>query len=249
MQTIQRSPDPFYYQGEKTGILLIHGFTGSPSEMRPMGEYFRSKGYSIYAPLLAGHGTTPEELRNTTWQDWWNSVKTAYQQMVRDGMNEIFVVGLSMGGALSLFLASEERVNGVVSLCAPIWVRDRRIHFVDVIQYFLPYISKKKKKLDAYMDANLLTYDRTPLRSVGNLNRLIREVKKRLPKVDVPTLVVQARNDQTVDPKSALYIYENIASKLKKISWYEKSSHIITLDKERRQLFAEIESFIKEVQK
>lgn len=246
LQIQSRSPEPFIYHGEKTGILLLHGFTGSPSEMRPMGEYLHSKGYSVYAPLLAGHGTTPEELRDTTWRDWWQSVRDTYHKMKQEGIKELVVVGLSMGGALSLYLAAEEEVKGVVALCAPIWVRDRRAPYVDFFQFFFPpYLPREKKDRDPFIEANLASYDRTPLRSIGNLNRLIRQVKKRLPKVTVPTLIIQARNDQTVDPKSAPYILEKISSTEKQLSWYEKSSHIITLDKERRKVFAEVEAFIE----
>lgn len=244
MQTYKRSPEPFYYTGGKTGILLVHGFTGTPSEMRPMGEFFHSKGYSVYAPLLAGHGTNPEELRTTSWHDWWETVYQTYQCMKAEGMEKIVAVGLSMGGALTLYLASKENLQGVVTLCSPIWVRDKRAKYANYLQYIVPYVPKRKKK-PAFIEKYLASYDRTPLRSVENLNRLIREVRSILSEVTTPALIVQSRHDETVDPKSAPYIYDHISSEVKKLSWYEKSSHIITLDKERKKLFLEVDEFIK----
>lgn len=244
MEIIQRSPDPFFYKGGKTGILLIHGFSGTPSEMRPMGEYFKEKGYTVSAPLLAGHGTTPEDMEKTYWPDWWKSVLDAYEQLMTE-VEECFVAGLSMGGALSLYLASQKPVAGAIPMCAPIWVQDRRAFFAGVLHHFIPYKKRTIRRAEE-IEKQMVTYDRTPVKSVGSLNRLISTVRQHLPNVSVPTLVIQSKLDEVVVPKSAEYIHEKISATDKKLSWYEKSSHIITLDKERKKLFAEVEEFIQQ---
>jgi len=243
LKTSARSPNPFFYLGNKTGILLIHGFTGSPAELRPLGIFLRNLGYTVYAPLLAGHGTTPEDLKETTWQDWWESVLGGYERLESQEMEQIFVVGHSMGGLLSLYLATQRSVAGVVSLCAPIWLKDWRATFVPVLRYLIPYHQRSKK--EAHIESQLVPYERTPLVSIEELKKLMKTVKALIPQVEVPTLVVQAKHDETISAKSANYIYEHLASKEKALSWYEHSSHMITVDKERERLFEEIEAFIQ----
>jgi carboxylesterase len=243
MQISQRSPDSFFYSGGKTGILLLHGFTGTPSELRPMGEYFHRRGYTVSAPLLAGHGTTPEELHNTSWRNWVGSVQSAYEEIKQSNVQHLYVAGLSMGGILALMLAIEQSIDGVISMCAPIRVKDFRANFVAFFYWFRRYVPRGSTK-HPDIEQHLIPYDRTPLKSVGELNRLMRHVRQRLSQLVVPTLVIQSRNDETVSPNSANIIYEGISSKDKTLTWYEKSSHIITLDSERRKLFQEVEEFI-----
>lgn len=247
MKVTQRSPEPFFYSGGKTGILLIHGFTGTPSELRPMGEYFRGKGYTVKAPLLAGHGTSPEEMEKTGWRDWWQSALDAYDHLrTEKDLDHLFVAGLSMGGVLSLLLAAEKPIDGVISMCAPVWVRDRRAFLASIAYPFYRYKMNGKQR-DPDIEAHLVSYDRTPIKSVGELNRLLKRLKRYLSRVEAPALVVQSRHDETVQPRSARHIYEKISSNVKRLSWYEKSSHIITVDKERRKLFAEVDNFIRQV--
>ncbi|PTX59601.1 carboxylesterase [Melghirimyces profundicolus] len=245
MKIKRRSPDPFFYQGGETGILLIHGFTGTPSELRPMGQYLKERGYTVHAPLLAGHGTSPEEMECTAWTDWWQSVLDAYDHLCeKGGVRRIVAAGLSMGGALALNLARTRPLAGVVSLCAPIYLRDKRHHLVDAVRWVMPYLKRGGEK-PGHIEEHLVPYDRTPLKCISSLNRLIRHVRRHLPEVEVPALVVQAKKDETVIPRSALYIYHHISSEDKRLIWYEKSSHIITLDKEREQLFADVDAFAR----
>ncbi|PTM56610.1 alpha/beta hydrolase [Desmospora activa] len=246
MKIQRRSPEPFFYPGSTTGILLIHGFTGTPSELRPLGEALRQQGYTVHAPLLPGHGTTPEELANTTWPDWWNAVRDAYQRLRAEGCERVVAVGLSMGGILALNLAREEKLDGVTSLSAPIWLQDKRASFAGTVRWVMPYHKRGGEK-PPHIEQHIVPYDRTPLKSIANLIQLIRYMRKRLHEVKVPALIVQGKQDETVIPRSASFIYETIASADKEIHWYEKSSHIITLDKERERLFQDIHNFVSRV--
>jgi carboxylesterase len=158
----------------------------------------------------------------------------------------MFAAGLSMGGALVLNLARQYPVDGVIAMCAPIYLRDKRVHAVNLIRWVMPYQIRRGTK-PAHIEEHLVPYDRTPLKCVSSLQRLIRHVRSHLHEIRVPALVVQAELDETVEPRSAHYIYEKIGSDVKHLKWYNKSSHIITLDRERERLFADVDAFIREV--
>lgn len=247
MKITNRLPEAFYYSGGKTGILLLHGFTGTPSELRPLGKYLSEKGFTVYAPLLKGHGTTPEDMATTRWQDWWQSTVDAYTQLVAKEIDKLFVIGLSMGGCLSLYLSTQKKVDGVVSLCAPVWVKDRRFPFVHFAKYVMPWLDRVPNKCSE-IESYIYPYQRTPAICINELRKLMKVVRRNLAKVKVPTLVVQSQQDDTVEPKSGKYIYDRISSSVKHLSWYEKSGHIIVLDKERKELFEEIWEFIGRVE-
>jgi carboxylesterase len=246
---VERSVAPFFYRGGKTGILLIHGFTGTPSELRPLGQYLRDRGYTVYAPLLAGHGTTSAEMEKTEWMHWWQSAQAAYERMQQEGLEWLFVAGLSMGGCLALNLASEQSVTGVIPMCAPIWIKDRRVRWVHFLRYLIRYQPRftRPSRREPHIAVHLVPADRTPLKCVSSLTRLIDHVKERLPDVQAPALVIQARHDELILPKSAEYIYAHISSKIKRLSWYENSTHIITVDRERNKLFQEIDAFMQKL--
>ncbi|OEF99703.1 hypothetical protein BHF71_07695 [Vulcanibacillus modesticaldus] len=248
MKITKRRPDPFFYEGKKeVGILLIHGFTGSPAELSLLGKFLHQTGYTVYAPLLAGHGKTPEEMKKTNKDDWWNSVLEAYEHLKQKGYDRIIAIGLSMGGILALKLAMEKPLLAVIPMAAPIFVHDRRVALTRWLKYFITYSVKEKK--EEHIESQLASYDRVPVICVESLHKLIKEVKVSLNKVGIPTLVIQGMNDETVVPESANYIFNNINSTLKEIKWYHQSTHIITLDNEREKLFEDIRLFLERVSK
>ncbi len=243
VSTGKGSPQPFFYEGDRRGLLLIHGFTGTTAELQPMGRFFHEKGYTVHAPLLAGHGTSPEEMAMTGWPDWWSSTVEGYKKLVQYGCQPIYVAGLSMGGLLALKLAHNYEVKAIISMCTPIYVKDRRIYLTPLLKRVVTYSPRTEEK-EFHIEQSIFPYDRTPVCCIANLYDLIRRVKKRLPDITKPIFIAQGHRDETVKPKSAQYIYEHIGSDVKKLVWYEKSSHIITLDHEREALFRDIESFI-----
>src|SRR5712692_8608567 len=123
---ILRGAEPFYFKGDSVGCLLIHGFSGSPWEMRWLGEQLAADGYTVLGPLLAGHGTTPEDMNTTRWPDWYASVVAGYRQL-REECEQVIAIGLSLGGALALHLAAHEPVDGLVLMATPLHIRDWRL--------------------------------------------------------------------------------------------------------------------------
>ncbi|MBO8173297.1 MAG: alpha/beta fold hydrolase [Bacillaceae bacterium] len=246
--TIKRgSPESFFLEGDQSGLLLVHGFTGTTAELRPMGEYFHRLGMTVHAPLLAGHGTTPEEMAQTTWKDWWCSTVNGYKRLMEYGCTHVYAAGLSMGGLLALNLAYNYEIRGVVSMCAPVFLKDPRIHLTPILQKFMTYSDRDEKK-QPHIEKEIFPYERTPIACIASLYQFIRIVKKRIPQITTPVLVAQGRKDETVRPRSARYIYNKIGSPIKEIKWYENSSHIITLDDEKGELFEDVRVFMEKLE-
>lgn len=239
---IQTGAEPFLLPGGTKGVLLIHGFTGSPSEMRLLGDYLHQLGYTVLAVRLCGHGTSVKELRHTNWRHWLSTAENGYY-ILRGLCSKIAVVGLSMGGLLSLKLAAEYPVSKVVSLSTPIYIADKRLPLLPFYRIVRSYVPKKKHKYNVG-DLTVVHYEATPLKSLSSLLELITQVKGLLPEVTAPALIVQSKVEHTVLPKSAQYIYDHLGSKDKQVVWLRRSGHIVTLDVEREKVFAEIGNFL-----
>jgi carboxylesterase len=230
----------FYYKGNNTGILLIHGFTGTPSEVRFLGEFLRDKGFTVKGILLKGHGTTPDDMRKFGYRDWISGAVEGYKSLKQE-CDEVFAVGLSMGGLLSLYLARNYDVRGVAALSAPIRIHGRLAALAFIEKNFKTYILRNPDK----KDINIISYDKSPIVSVNSLFKLIRYIKASLKFIDKPVLIMQSYGDRTVSPLSANIIYNNIGSKDKSIVYLHKSGHLITCDNEKELVFAEVYNFIK----
>ncbi len=135
MDTIKlmKGAAPFYFPGNEIGCLVVHGFTGTPYEMRWLGQYLNQQGFTVHGPRLAGHTTTVDDMIRTTWREWYISVLAGYE-MLRERCRKVFALGLSMGGALSLMLASREPVDGVVAMSSPYDFHDWREPFLPLHQ-------------------------------------------------------------------------------------------------------------------
>ncbi|GBG57849.1 carboxylesterase [Sporomusaceae bacterium FL31] len=239
---ILKGAEPFLLPGGKQGILLIHGFTGSPSEMRLLGEFLHAQGYTVLAPRLCGHGTNAEEMATTSWPHWYGAVQDGYH-LLSGLCEDIAVVGLSMGGLLALKVGIDYPVSKVVCLSAPIYLVDKRLPMLGLFRLFRKFIPKKRRRLDVD-PLYSVCYDQTPLSSLSSLLELIKQVDKELPHLKQPLLVMQSRREHTVQPKSAKHIYDRAGSRKKKLLWLEKSGHIITLDVERDLVFETIKQFL-----
>jgi carboxylesterase len=207
-----------------------------------MAEFLAERGYTVKAPLLAGHGTTPEQMMKTGMKDWVKSAGDAYFDLKRK-CEEVYVAGLSMGGALALHIAARLPVKGVIPMCAPVYLADRRAKFSRIVAPFLkfkPHTSPYPEHIEPYMAG----YRKTPIRCVPELLQLIRTVKKELKEIKAPALILQAEQDLTVRPESADYIYRHIGSKQKQLKKYPNSGHILTVDRDREKVYADVAGFL-----
>lgn len=243
-----RRPFPLFYQGVQIerGVLLIHGFTGSTRELDPLARYLHQQGLTVHAPLLKGHGTTPEEMSRTTWVDWWASALKGYQLLKEKGCRQLVVIGFSMGGLLALKLAQYQQVNGIVSLCTPLVVRDPRLGLARYVSGVWPYVKRRRRK-PAHIERHLYLYEQTPVACVASLQALMENVRLMLPVIKAPILVIQAERDETVHPLSAQLLYQQVASQDKTLRFFSRSGHMITLDHDRDAVQEEIARFIRRV--
>ncbi|MCK1984916.1 MULTISPECIES: alpha/beta hydrolase [Peribacillus] len=235
---------PFTFEGGKRAVLLLHGFTGNSADVRMLGRYLEKQGYTCHAPHYKGHGVPPEELVKTGPEDWWKDVMMAYDFLKSKGHEEIAVAGLSLGGVFSLKLGYTVPIKGIVSMCAPMYIKSEEMMFKGVLEYareFKKYEGKTQEQIELEMD---LLADK-PMNTLKALQELITDVREHVDLIYAPTFVVQGRHDDVINPKSADIIMDAIESPVKKIKWYEESGHVITLDKEKDQLHEDVLEFLE----
>ncbi len=239
--------EPVFHKGNGTGILLLHGFTGSPYEMKELGHRLQTEGYTVSIPLLRGHGTRAKDLIPCKWYDWFEDAKQALFKL-RKTCSKVIVTGLSTGATLALHLAAHYQVEGVVALSPALILKGfspKLLPYVPpVIRYRSkeggPDISDEKARKEA------VSYSKTPIKAAKQILKLYAHVKMDLPEIYVPVLLIQAEHDHVVDMAGAQWIYDHISSKDKRFLKLPRSFHVITLDVEKEIVFRETEQFISD---
>ena len=240
--------EPFFFPGGEIGCLLIHGFTGAPKEMRWMGEYLAEQGYSVLGIRLAGHATRPEDLLRTQCTDWLDSAEDGWH-LLNSATTQVFALGLSMGGALSLSLAARFPVKGVVAMSTP-WdlPPDPRIPFLRLIHWFMPTIPESESDWhDLKSEEDHISYGGFPTRMISELKPLLAEMRAGLPTISAPTLLMHSSQDGGVNPENMPKIYKDLGCEDKSMLWIENSGHVLTRDAAREQVFNAADDFIRRV--
>lgn len=221
----------FFWEAGPIGVFLSHGYTATTAEVRLFAKRLHEKGFSVAGPLLAGHGTRPEDLNRVTWQDWVASGEQVYQQL-KSHCEHVFVGGESMGGLVALMLANRHTEVSGVMLYAP--AIQLNISTVDKIKLhlgssFMPYA--KREAMDA--SDKWQGYDpELPTKGIIQLFRFQDAVRKILPAIAQPIVVFQGRNDSTVASQAGDIILNRVCSTLKEHYWMAGSSHPILLEDE-----------------
>lgn len=235
---------PFAFERGPIGCVLLHGFTAAPKEMRPLGEYLAARDFSVRGVLYAGHGTCPEDLARTPYRAWIASAEMAVAEL-RTRCRQVWAIGLSLGGLISLHLAAHARIEGAIALAPPILTPDWRVPFARFMAPFKPYTVKGLADLhDPAALAEHADYARFPTRSIAQLNTLIRQVQRELPQVNVPLLLIHARHDRVVALDGADYICARVGSIDQERIVLERGGHIITEDYDKDVAFANIVAFL-----
>ncbi|EMA6342416.1 alpha/beta hydrolase [Bacillus cytotoxicus] len=240
------SPKPFTFEGGDRAVLLLHGFTGNSADVRMLGRFLEKKGYTCHAPIYKGHGVPPEQLVHTGPEDWWKDVMNAYQHLKDQGYEKIAAVGLSLGGVFSLKLAYTVPILGVVPMCAPMYIKSEETMYQGILAYAREY-KKREQKSPEQIEQEMFEFKKTPMNTLKALQGLIRDVRNNVDMIYAPTFVVQARHDEMINTDSANIIYNGVESTLKEIKWYEDSTHVITLDKQRDELHEDVYNFLEQL--
>ncbi|MCG7336202.1 carboxylesterase [Sporosarcina sp. ACRSM] len=237
-------PKPFFIEQGKRAVLLLHGFTGTSADVRMLGRFLEKKGYTSLAPHYRGHGVPPEELIHTGPEDWWMDVLAGYQQLKIAGYEEIAVAGLSLGGVFSLKVGYNMPVKGIVTMCAPMSMKTTDLMYEGVLKYAREY-KKYEGKSETEIEREVEALQHQSMPSLADLRGLVEDVRNHVDHIYAPLFVVQATNDEVIDPDSANIIYNEAESEDKQIKWYEESGHVITLGPEKAQLHEDIFEFLE----
>lgn len=233
--------------GRRIGVLLSHGFTGSPASMKPWGEALAARGYAVEVPRLPGHGTSWQELNKTRWSDWYAEVTATFDKL-RAENDAVVVGGLSMGGGLALRLAADRpsEVAGLVLVNPAVGSNNKQLLAVPLLKHVIgatPGIGNDIKKPG--MDE--CGYDKTPLKALHDLVRSWRTLRADLPRVTAPLLLFRSLEDHVVDPSSARIINSRVSSRDLTERLLDNCYHVATLDNDAQAIFDESAAFIARV--
>jgi len=238
--------EPFFFPGGKTGCVLVHGFTGTPKEMRLMGDYLNKNKITTIGVRLAGHATQISDMIRTQWRDWFISVEDGIN-LLSDFCDNIFIAGLSMGGILALMAASRYDINGAIAMSTPYKIsNDWRTKFAKQLSVFTPFIKKEQSDtVDQKTSKNHMDYSMYPTRSIAELYDLIETLHISIDQIYVPVLLINSIKDKTAPPSHAEKYRLKIPSNYFEALTLENSGHVITEDIEREIVFNAALNFIQ----
>ncbi|MFF7897708.1 alpha/beta hydrolase [Streptomyces sp. NPDC088817] len=236
--------EPFRHEGGEVGVLLCHGFTGSPQSLRPWGRYLAERGLTVSLPLLPGHGTRWEDMQLTGWPDWYAEVDRELR-VLRESCTRVFVAGLSMGGALALRLAARhgDAVAGVVVVNPANKVHGLSAYALPVARHVVRTTKGIASDI-ALEGAAELGYDRVPLHAAHSLRNFFRLLDGELPQVTQPLLLLRSPQDHVVPPVDSARILGRVSSTDVTEVLLEHSYHVATLDHDADRIFEESYAFI-----
>ncbi len=232
----------FYFEGGSIGVLLVHGFTGTPGTMKKIGEALKDDGYTVSGIRLPGHGTSVEDMENSNWKQWLEAARKGADDLSRK-CDKMIICGLSMGGLLTTILASELEPQGAILLASAIKLKGKSARLASLLKFLIRYRVYDNTNKDIHPYA--ISYNATPLRKVTDFFKLQKMAKKSLNKISCPLLIVQGKLDKSVSDDAPEIIYNGtINVNDKKIVYLENSKHVCTLEPEFDILIKEIREFI-----
>ncbi len=227
-----------YFPGIKTGVLLLHGFTGTTQGVEFWAYYLSKVGYTVHCPLLPGHGGSSwRDLNKTTGQDWYGTVEAELQRL--QGLcDDVFVMGVSMGGTLALKLAEDhpDTVKGLVLVNPSITTLDKRAILAPILKWVLPSIKGIGSDIKK-VGAREISYHRMPTKAFDSLRQLWKVTRSNLNRVTCPVLLYRSPEDHVVEPVNAQIILNGVSSQQKEERLCPDSYHVATLDNDAPAIF------------
>lgn len=236
--------EPFYIKGNEIGILLIHGFVGTPQSVKFLGAEFAKRGFTVLAPRLKGHGTHYKELEEATFEDWLTELEQAYEELKKD-CSHVFIVGQSMGGALSLLLAKNVKTSGVVTINAAFSVPGYEFYKNEQVS---KYVEEGQPDIK---DSSVteITYPFVPVHAIKQLLAIIDHSKENLSHITCPLLLFKSLEDHVVPAASTDYVYNNVSSTQKEMVELKNSYHVASMDFDKFTIVEQTERFIRNIVK
>lgn len=239
--------EPFCHAGGSVGVLLCHGFTGSPASLRPWAEHLASAGLSVRLPLLPGHGTEWQQMQITRWPDWYACVERELLELA-DACDRVFVMGLSMGGTLTLKLALEHPrlVSGIAVVNASVHSRNPALRALPILRHVLPTIAGIRNDIKK-PGQDELAYARVPLQPLYSLTELWQEVAPRLAEISCPMIAFGSDDDHVVEPSNSVEIVQGVSSRDVTFIPLHDSYHVATLDNDAPLIFEQSLAFVQRI--
>lgn len=241
---------PFFLPGDRHGVLLIHGFTGSAGQMRLLGEALHDQGFTVKGINLPGHGTTMEDMGRSNWKMWLHAAKMAFTEL-KETCDHVSVAGLSMGGILTLLLAQQMDVTAAAPISAPTAVKAKGLALTGLAAPFIKHIwwnpsPERQAILDQRYDYG---YPGFPTQCGTSLYKLMTMARRNLFAITCPILVVQSHGDETIAAESADTIMAGVSSEKKGVLWLDEVPHVVTLSREVGRVATEIGRLFREAEK
>jgi len=242
---------PFNFSGNNgKAVLLIHGWTTTPYELRRLGKYLNENGYTISAPMLRGHGTVPKDLEGVKWEDWITDLKKDYEKL-KNSHDKVYVAGPSVGANLAVMLAENyPKIAGLVLMAMPYRIK------LEKIAFFLAKVSRKFGKYHRKFYpptfgvsttlTRIISYQTYPVDSALETFDLVKKSREKIPSIIQPCFLMQSSSDHVVEKKSMEKIYSLINSKIKKKKYIKQAYHTFISDIKNEGVFEEILEFLNE---
>jgi carboxylesterase len=237
--------EPYSHEGGPTGVLLCHGFTGCPQSLRPWAEHLAQAGLTVSLPRLPGHGTTWQEMARTRWEDWYAEVDRAFDEL-HATTDEIFVMGLSMGGCLALRLAELHgpAVSGLVLVNPSVTAETKLFLLAPVLKLVVPTLAGVASDIKK-PGITELAYDRVPVKAAATLPGLWRITQQQLGQVTQPVLVYRSPSDHVVGPANLEILRRALPASQLEVRECPDSYHVATLDNDAETIFAGSLDFVR----
>lgn len=255
------SNQPFFLKNtanDKNVCLLLHGLGGGVYELQHLGQNLYEKGWSVKGINYPGHDKSTEKMPYSTWQEWYHYIEKVYQELKNEYLS-VSLIGFSTGCLLGLHLAACNPVQTLVLLSPYISLKYKWYYLLPSEIYlftlgkFIKDVSQAQKPIqdkDMREKAEKVAFFQTlNVKAIRSTNQLIKIVKKEIPHIKVPTLIIQSHKDSVVNPSGAKFIYENLGSDIKELHWLQESDHLIALDSEKEEVFLLVEKFFAQSRK
>jgi len=237
--------EPFSFEGGKTGVLVVHGFTGCTQSMLPLGEGLAAAGFTVLGPRLPGHGTTVKDMGTRKWDEWTGAAEKGLMDLL-DRCDKVFVTGLSMGGTITCYLGERYagKLAGIMPINAAVAKLNPLMPLTPVAKYVLKTIPGVGSDIKD-PDVEESCYDKVPVPAAAELHALMKLTRRDLAKITEPILVFTSREDHVVPPANGAFIMEHVSSQDKEQVWLENSYHVATIDHDRQLIIDRCVEFIQ----